>query len=93
MLAELEAKTGCRIQVYVSTWSSVRAAIEKRLETTAAFSRAQLRAAPTPASEGAEAAEETDAEGAEVSAPGEETSGMSELGSLLLGDAGPEGKE
>jgi len=104
VLAELEGKTGCRIQVYVSTWSSVRQAIEKQLEGTAAAvhteanaldSEAGAPAASIPEAGDAEAEPDAAAVDGASGEGGEEEDelGMSELGSLLLGEADGGGKE
>lgn len=86
MLAELEAKTGCKIQVYVSTWSSVREAIEKRFGAGA-----PAPAEEVPAAAGKASPEEAGVGEAAVAAS-EEDLGLSELGNLLLGDEGSDEK-
>ena len=82
ILSELESMASAKIQVFVSTWSEIKATIDERFKGTA---KGKAAATGKAASKAAPPAAEADA--APAPAEGSE---LTELGNMLLGDEGAE---
>ncbi len=88
ILSELENMSAAKIQVFVSTWSEIKAAIDERFKGSAHAAAAKAAAAPRPAP-AAPAAKKTAVEAPPAEPAKEEMSAddLTELGNMLLGDA------